>query len=509
MMQFSLPILVTTIMTGQLANGADVDGDPAGNLKLIREHIAPLTRPLGDRLPVLAWQTPKTPTGLELGDVEGIWDTYMERGLMPLCNSMNSVEMAREYLPIFKHLSSKGYPIVVLPLGWVQRVFRRQVNGQWTEEHCPHAPPARIDHRWFACPSHMMEAPRLAEHAERAEAVCRVIKDAGLDVRMFTIDYEAAAYLRNRADEEKRVREALAEALRCPRCVKRFGRERLSSPDGYRQVVDEARAYTIRVGLSDPCRKVFPNVLLGNFFAWPVNREQPRRPGYYSAYGWPGSGMNVAQPRCYIPAGWAGGGKSQGKIDWNAFYHCLSSFSRAKRVLKDDEMLIPWLHIWHQRQFQARIQKGILLPSREIMREIVRHTMLRGAETIALFAGRFIGTYPSDFKYPFIAKVGQWVYDVMDVQAAFNEMLAFNEILRKGRVLNLEVTGEYRRLDETTAIWSGVATDEKALVRTICFGTPVRKKIPVFGKQVELPFDHRGRFFWITPDGAAMPVFRR
>jgi len=237
-----------------------------------------------------------------------------------------------------------------------------------------------------------------------------------------------------------------------------------------------------------------------------VDREQPRRPGYYSAYGWPGSGMNVAMPRCYIPAGWHGSGKNQEMADWHAFHFCLSSFSRAKRVLKDDEMLIPWLHIWHQRQFQPRIQKGALLPSREVMREVVRHTMMRGAETFALFAGRFLGTYPSDFKYPFIAKVGQWVYDVMDVQAAFNEMLEFNEILRTGKVLNLEVTGEYRRLDETTATWSGVATDKRALVRTICFGPSVRKKIPVFDKQIELPFDRQGRFFWITPDGAATAI---
>ena len=117
-----------------------------------------------------------------------------------------------------------------------------------------------------------------------------------------------------------------------------------------------------------------------------------------------------------------------------------------------------------------------------------------------------MGTYPPDFKYPFIAKVGQWVYDVMDVQLAFNEVLEFNEMLRRGKVLNLDVTGEYRRLDETSATWSGVATDEKALVRTICFGRPLRKKISVFGRQIELPFEREGRFFWVTPDGAATVV---
>ena len=62
-------------------------------------------------------------------------------------------------------------------------------------------------------------------------------------------------------------------------------------------------------------------------------------------------------------------------------------------------------------------------------------------------------------------------------------------------------TGEYSRLDETTATWSGVATDEKALVRTVSFGPSVRKKVRVFDKEVELPFDRQGRFSWIAPDG--------
>jgi len=499
-------ILILGFMLAPFVMATDPKGDPAENLGLIRKYIAPLTHPLGGRLPVLVWQTPDTPTGLELGDIEGVWDTYMERGIMPLCNPVSSVEAAREYLPIFKYISSKGYPIVFLAQGWVQRVFMRRRADGGRDLYCPHEPPARADHHWLACPSYMMETPRLRKQAEAAEAVCRVLKDAGLEVRMIMIDYESAAYLRNRADEEEHVREAMTEAMKCPRCLKRFGRERLSTPDGYRRVVDEARAYTIRVGLTEPCRKVFPNILLGNFFAWPVDREQPRRPGFYSAYGWPGSGMNVAQPRCYIPAGWGGAGKSREKINWNAFYYCMSSFSRAKRVLHDGEMMIPWLSILQQGRYQPRIQKGSPLPSRETMREVVRHTMLRGAETFAVFIGRFRGVYPPDFKYPLLAEASQWVYNVMDVQAAFNEMLEFNDFLRKGKVLNLDVTGEYSRLDETTATWSGVATDEKALVRTVSFGPSVRKSIRVFGKEVELPFDRRGRFFWITPDGTATAV---
>jgi len=51
-----------------------------------------------------------------------------------------------------------------------------------------------------------------------------------------------------------------------------------------------------------------------------------------------------------------------------------------------------------------------------------------------------------------------------------------------------------------------VATDEKALVRTVSFGPDVRKTIRVFGRDVELPFGRRGQFFWVTPDGAVTSV---
>ena len=68
MTQSPLAILVTTIMIGQLAFADDPDGDPAANLKLIRKHLAPLTHPLGDRLPILAWQTASTPTGMVVAD---------------------------------------------------------------------------------------------------------------------------------------------------------------------------------------------------------------------------------------------------------------------------------------------------------------------------------------------------------------------------------------------------------------------------------------------------------
>ncbi len=69
----------------------------------------------------------------------------------------------------------------------------------------------------------------------------------------------------------------------------------------------------------------------------------------------------------------------------------------------------------------------------------------------------------------------------------------------------IESSGEFSRLDATPTTWSGMATAEKALVRTVSFGPELTQPIHVFGKSVKLPFSRKGRFFWITPDGKATP----
>ena len=128
---------------------------------------------------------------------------------------------------------------------------------------------------------------------------------AGVVPDAIWLDFETGAYLRNRHDREKSVRAAMEQANLCPRCVKRFGRENLSSPERYQDVVDRSRAYAIRVGSTDPVRRVFAGCKLGNFYAYPV-RRLPNPPGRYPAYGWRGSGMDVARPRCFMVPGRAG-----------------------------------------------------------------------------------------------------------------------------------------------------------------------------------------------------------
>jgi hypothetical protein len=128
------------------------------------------------------------------------------------------------------------------------------------------------------------------------------------------VDFESGAYLRNIGDREEAVREQANMARKCPRCVEMFTGGALSTLDGYASVVDQSRAFAIRKILCDPVREIFPEIHVGNFYAWPINRL-PRPEGRWPAYGYEASGMNVAMPRVYMNAGWGGAGRDQDKMN--------------------------------------------------------------------------------------------------------------------------------------------------------------------------------------------------
>lgn len=459
-------------------------------LGILRQQMPPLTNERGDRWPLLLWGTIP----------ERLKEACVERGLGPLLNYCSSPRRAEEILPTLRYFSERGVPLVILPQGWMQRAFTDPPRGAGAD----HLPPARphSDSRDFTCPGWMHENPAVQTHAENARRTCRFLRENGIRPAALFLDFESGAYLRNIFDREEHVRAAMEEALKCPRCLRRFGAENMDSLQQYRQVVNRARAHAIRTGFTDPVRAVFPNVKTGNFFAYPRYRL-PRPEGRYPAYGWKGSGMDVAQPRCYFVAGWGGNGRSVPHVSWNVFSYCLRRFSRCAGVLEDDETMVPWVgYLFGHAASRKKAARGAQIASSEAYREMVRHVMLRGAETLAIFNPyELTDRLPDEYEGMERAELGPWMLNVRDIQQAYDEMLAFNDILRSGRPLNLDLPPDTTELDERTAIWSGVATEKEALVRTVSFGPELSKTIVVFGRKVELPFGREGRFFRLTPDG--------
>ncbi|MBI5397110.1 MAG: hypothetical protein HZA91_17570 [Verrucomicrobia bacterium] len=479
------------------------DAIQAEVLAKIRKFVPPLSRSRGDRLPILVWQSPDFPTGLATNAVEQTQQVWLDRGLLPLCNPCASAEAAKAYLPVFRYWQQRGFPVCILPQGWLQTMFTPDKNGR---SKCRHEPPADPSPA-FPCPAATLAAPRAAAHAENVTRTLELLKDNGVRVKLVVVDFESGLYLRNTGDREEKVREQSAMALRCPKCVAQFGRETLTELSGFVALADRARAHATQTALCDPARRVFPDLAIGNFYAWPINRL-PRPEGRRPAYGFENSGMNVAMPRVYMNAGWLGAGRDQAKMNWNAFYCCLEQFSPAASVRRPGEMLIPWPHVWLGGRYLRLTMQRRALPEPWVMAEMARHMMLRGAETFAIWSGGLTGEYPPDYPYPQYAAMGQLVYDVAGIQEGYHDMLRFHDFLRQAKPMTFAVPGAPAELTAETATWSGMQTSDKALVRTIAFheGKTLTRPVQVYGKTVTLSFGPRGRSFWVRPDGSVEDI---
>jgi hypothetical protein len=491
-------LLTSTLASQNLA----AEPDRTDVLQSIRKHIKPLTDPLGDRLPILTWQSRGFPTGLENGRVEQVQQLLMDRGLSPLCNPIGVPSTAKQYAPILRYRQSRGYPVCVLPQGWLQAEFVPDRRGRLRSAH--QAPAEESEE--FPCPALLQDPRKLQRGAARTREVLTLVRDQGITVTVLVVDFEAGAYLRNTADREEAVDEQAAMARKCPRCLQAFTKEALSTCDGYAQVVDESRALAIRSILCDPAREVYPDVPIGNFYAWPINRL-PRPEGRWPAYGYEQSGMNVAMPRVYMNAGWGGAGSDQEKMNWNAFYCCLEGFSPAASVLREGELLIPWVHVWLGGRYLSFVMRGRKLPEPWVMSEMACHMMLRGAETFAVWMDT-PDEFPADYPYPEYAAMGQFVYDVKGVQEGFNRMLRHNSFLRRARPMTFEVPGQRSELGPQTAVWSGMMAADRALIRTISFdhGRSASKTVTIYDRPIRLVFGARGQNYWVYPSGKVEAV---
>ena len=488
-----------------LGTTARLDCYAAPNLEVLtrfERHIRRLGRLPEDRIPILLWQSSGFPTGLESGRVEKNQRVFVDRGCIPLCNPCTTPNRTLKYVPVFKYWQSRGVPVCFLPQGWLQKLFNEDRNGI---SQCLHHNPETQDSR-FSCPVAMRNIAAQSEHGQRVRQTLELLRQHDIEVRLVVLDFESGPYLRNLEEREERVLEQIARAMRCERCRDTIAPAALNHPAGFANIVNDVRAETIRNLFVEPARSVFPSLHTANFFAWPVERHPPQ-PRRWPAYGYENSGLNVAMPRVYLPPGWGGAGTRQDKMNWNAFRACLASFSAAASVIKENELLIPWIHAWLGGRYLDRSMQGHKVPEIWVMKEMACHMMLRGAESFAIWPGALIGDFPDDFPYPEFADMGQLVYDVKGVQEGYAEMLQYHEFLRTAKPITFDVPGEFNRLGAETATWSGMQNGHVALVRTTSFAERESTEvISVFNRRVKVTFGPRGRNFWVSPDGTVSPA---
>jgi hypothetical protein len=467
----------------------------------LTQNIPRLDYSRSGRWPVLVWAH-----SAKAGDELQAW---IDRGVSPFYNYKIAQNIA-----VWKQMQEQDVPVIFMLQGHVQRLFRYNKRRPVAVNNDHHLEPAK-----GKCPAYFIEHPHLKNEGAQYRKLYKKLNDSDIKVDGVFIDFESGAYLRNGVDKEVRVRQAMAEALKCPRCLKRFGKEQLSSIKAFRALVDESRAEAIKTTCTDPLFDVYPKAKVGNFFAWPIDRYIDKNGvlnpdayeitgGSYPAYGYKNSGMNIAQPRCYFVHGWQGWGMpetvtEQNIVDWNVFTYCIERFSLAANVIKPGEKLVPWVGWLWGHSFKNSSEKNLKAASADGYKETIIHTLLRGAETIAIFAPSKL---TDDFKPDYTVdrkELGPFLRNLVDVQAGYNEVLRFQPFLNNAKPLNLHHDGV---ANEPGIEWSGYGNEQASLVRTVSFRGDTVKSIRLYGYTIKLPFRKQGAWFWVFPDGSAKEV---
>lgn len=482
------------------------------NQAWLEEHIPPLRHDRGDRWPLVifggSWSRNRD-RRIFPEENEGYWQAWIDRGIGPMFADVGSVDNARARLPALRYFQARGVPIILNTMGWVQKAFVQPPGGTGGD----HLPPARsaleaappwprVD---YHCPAWLYENPALALHADNTVAVCRLLQQGGIEPASIWIDFESGTFLRNGREAEVSVAASLEQARLCPRCQKRFGADGLRDVASYSAVAEAARGHAQRVGLTDPVHSVFPETSTGAFYVYPVRRTEVPD-GEYPAYGWEGSGFEVAQPRVYYTPGFRSppDRRDPHQVGWNIFALSLQHFSRAARVLRPGETLVPWIgYNWSAPgSLKQRRQFNAVAGSAAAFKEMIYHLMLRRAETFVIYAPYYLSEpLPEDFRDMPRAELGGVGLPLVDAQEAYDDMLGFHDLLRAGEPMMLDFAGELNDFGEHAAVWSGVATDAQALVRTVSFGGETTRNIEAFGKSFTLPFRRQGDFYRLWPDG--------
>lgn len=438
-----------------------------------------LSEPPERDLPVMLWTSgAPDPAGRDSLEVERL---LQERGLCVPPNIGVADEAALDSMAeIIRFRREQGWAAPVLCQSWGQVFFR--------PERAPaHDPPASQDTKSFPCIARY-EQPLLAER-ERVEQKLDAMVERGMVPDLFLLDWEIW-YRAVWESDGSGLAGALEQALACPVCREKLPPEHLRSPADLMRGLEIIRGEIMRRAFVEPVRERFPDAHIGNYFSVAHVRSDEPLTESWRIVGWHGSGSDFSQPRAY--GNYWRYHRNAELVGWNVFWKCLYEFTQPARNLVGDEYQIPWstriLTYEPEEPFEARGIEVWAWP-RDSYREYQRHVLLRGARGLCVFQ-------PNRERE---GNLLMYLAELRDVAGPFAEMRRFAHILREGRPLNLEDPPGEAYSTEGAVIWSGMATEEEALVRTVSFtGDTEQVTIEVFGEQVTLQAPPGGATWLLT-----------
>lgn len=439
--------------------------------KWVTTNLSALSQPLGTRLPVLIWGNP---IQYDTSDADYVGNLY-QRGLCYTPNvATDRTAGAAAKISALQTLG--GYRPMIM-----------QSCGQATFANAPHDYLGSETSSTYPCLGYYLDKKTV--EATRTAGLLTDVTNLGMSPNLFLFDWENWCrwiYEIDNPDTDAMLTDRRTHATACGRCVANLTQQDLASNQAYLNAVEAKRALVLKDGLYAPVRAAFPDALVGNYWTTSFVRSDQPLGNVSRAVGWHGGGaelsMFVGYGNRYDKM------KSSTFVGWNTFRYFLQRYSEETREAVGNEIQIPWtcrllpsdaMEDENGVNHQIFAANGTPIPlyawPRSSYREYLRHCMLRGARTFAIF-------YPQTDPGTYAQYLG-YQRELSDVLQVVNEMHACDDVLDTGTVLNKsDLPGNY---DSTTdaVVWSGVATADKAVIRAVSFtGATVVVQVSVFGR---------------------------
>ena len=429
------------VSAGVTAQGRE--SEAAWSVEAVFKHIPVLRHDATGRLPMITWPAfvqGTNSTAFDRGEVmpAEIYRELARRGLT------QRLRLDPKYVPMAVALQAAGARVIFVE-GWA-------LNGpyelgpdplhKWLAEFKPAA-----DERHYACPT---LTQGWAKKADEIRATLRAYKAAGVNVDGAWLDWEVEPL----EWSPKRWEQARA----CTRCQSLLPRGVLDSVEHYSAFITAFRADLFSAYVAAPILEMYPGIPVTDWAAvvstpdiptgscWGNRQVRPRDLGLFTAanpvvYG------NTIYYEFHWMTNWAY------PLDMPHMDRVYTRFMLAQMSLNAANLArtAPWKHCipWVCRYCPDLEDEKVPILSRGRYREILRHTWLRGADSMQVF------NEPRP-RHPEI-----YLEELEDAVAVYDEMLAYRPFLEHGAIMNTAIP----EVTDNGVIWSGLRLENEALLR--------------------------------------------
>jgi hypothetical protein len=459
------------------------------DLESFARVIHPMQHALGDRMPLLCWTLP-IPRGEDLvkmradGSLRRALDMLSARGIVP------TVDMGWNWTPegalaIAQTLQEAHRPVNIQVGGGMDPKdlygSSPQVTGPWPWDKDGNLT-WKGERQWPILAVYDVSKPAAFYHdwMKRYQA-------AGVTVDGFWSDWEDLPYPWN----------FVYEAQKKPEAAKYYPPGALDSFDSFAEYVGQLRTKVLEEAFADPVRSVFPHALVGNYAdcsssgACPFidilgSISAPRSLGSLSATMPSVYADTVFLPR-YYNLDWP---VTQEDVDQVYFTSILRAASTALANKEPGRQGLPYVSRYCPENTDPRYAFSM---SQGPYREFLRHTFLRGADSLYVFNA---GDKPFATDE---ASCRLYLESIEDARSVLDEMLGYREFVEHGKPMNFDLPA----MRTNGIVWSGLALPDEVLVRTFTFGPEDKTLdlIPFPGVAVKLRVTNRGETYVINRQG--------